>query len=104
MFSSKELYMMNGGNKLYIYKDGFGDDYHATAAEEAEWSKEVVANALAVIDSTENAINLQFAIENLRFHEYPALKEFLLQKMEGTSPVRQAAFAKALLDIYQYKK
>ena len=38
MFTSRELYMMNGGNKMYIYKDGFGDVYSASAAEEMKWA------------------------------------------------------------------
>jgi hypothetical protein len=103
MFTSKELYMMNGGNLLYMYKDGFGDVYNATPAEEAEWSKEVVAKALATIDTQENAIELQFAIENLRFHHYPDLKTFLIEKIKDTSPARQEAFATALWDIFTYK-
>jgi hypothetical protein len=64
---SKELYMMNGGNKLYIYKDGFGDIYNATAEEESEWAKEIISNALARIDVENNLTVLQFAINDLVF-------------------------------------
>lgn len=44
-FTSKELYMMNGGQKLYIYKDGVGDIYNATATGEAQWARDVVDRA-----------------------------------------------------------
>ncbi|MBE7171590.1 MAG: hypothetical protein INR73_13430 [Williamsia sp.] len=97
-FNSRQLYLMNGGNKLYIYKDGFGDTYHATEAEEAEWALEVIAAALTKIDSSEDSIELSNAIENLRFHAYDGLNALLLSGLEDPSPVRQRAFATALND------
>jgi len=42
---------MNGGNKLYIHKDGFGDVYSATAAEEAEWAKEVIDQSKQILEA-----------------------------------------------------
>ncbi len=69
--------MMNGGNTLYIYKDGFGDIYHATAAEEAAWSREVVTNALRRIDTETNATNLRFAINDLIFHGYDDVDQLM---------------------------
>jgi hypothetical protein len=103
-FSSKELYIMNGGNKLYLYKDGFGDIYQATPGEEREWTQEIIANAVAKIELLEDAIHLKFAIENLVFHNYPELEELLLSKVKDTTPSRQIAFATALWTIYGYKK
>ena len=49
-FTNKELYMMNGGQKQYIGKDGFWDVYNATPEEEAAWDKELAENALSKID------------------------------------------------------
>jgi hypothetical protein len=103
-FSSKELYIMNGGNKTYIYKDGFGDVYNATPAEEAEWAQEVIQRALAAIDSNVNPASFNGAIDSLLFHNYPNLEALLLKKMEDTSPVRQVLFATAMWRIYQYEK
>ncbi len=94
-FTPKQLYMMNGGNKLYIYKDGFGDVYQATPAEEEEWAAEVVAASLAKLDTEENFVGLQSAVENLRFHSYPGLKELLQVKKSQASPERQVAFIRA---------
>lgn len=39
---SKRLFMENGGQKHYIYLDGFGDIYDATPAQEAAWRKELL--------------------------------------------------------------
>jgi len=89
-FSNRELYIMNGGNKLYIYKDGFGDVYHATPAEEAEWAKEVIASALVKIDTSENSVELNSAIENLRFHKYEGLGALIQSKFKKTSPAWRA--------------
>jgi hypothetical protein len=103
-FTSKELYMMNGGNKLYIYKDGFGDDYDATAAEEAAWSQEVIAKALSEVDKETNVTSLQFAIDNLLFHKYKGVDQLLLDKIQNTSPVRTIVFATLLWKTKEYEK
>lgn len=93
---------MNGGNKLYIYKDGFGDVYNATPAEEAEWAQEVIANALTRIDEEKSTTNIKFAVDTLRFHNYTGLEALLLDKITGTGPARQIAFATALWTFYRY--
>ena len=101
-FSSKELFLMNGGNKQYIHRDGFGDVYHATASEEEEWTKEIVANAVARIETEDNATVVKFAIENLRFHNYTGLETLLVTKILEDGPVRQVIFATALWNLYKY--
>jgi hypothetical protein len=102
-FSSKELYMMNGGNKLYIYKDGFGDVYNATPSEETEWANEYITTTLLKIETETNLTTLKFAIESLRFHHYPAVNDLLIRKLEGsTSPQRKIAFAYALWTNIKY--
>lgn len=103
-FSSRQLYLMNGGNKTYIYKDGFGDVYHATPAEEAGWSQEVIAAALAKINTSNDGVELNSAIENLRFHAYAKLDALLQSKLEDASPVRRNAFAAALKNKDSYAK
>lgn len=95
-FNSKELYMMNAGNLLYMYKDGFGDIYSATAAEEAEWAKQVINAALYKILVDENTTELQAAIDNLIFHRYPGLGILMLNKILGSSADRQFIFATEL--------
>lgn len=95
---------MNGGNTLYIYKDGFGDIYQATAAEEAAWGEEVIANALKRINTETNATNLRFAINDLVFHGYENIEELLFEKMQGASPARKIVFAGLLWTMKGYEK
>lgn len=102
-FTSKELYMMNGGQLLYIYKDGFADVYKATPAEEAIWAKEVVERALGTIATETNSVTLQFAIADLMYHKYEGIPDLLLSSMKNTSPERQVVFAAALWNMTQYE-
>ena len=104
IFTSKELYIMNGGNKMYIHKDGFGDMYCATLTEEAEWAQEVIANALAQVDTVTNATTLKFAIDKLLFHQYPNIRNLLKQKIKSSAPEKQVVLATALWNIYQDDK
>ncbi len=97
--TSKELYLANGGQKLYIYKDGFGDVYKATPSEEAEWALEVVAKNLLKIQTENNRTSLQFAIEALQYHNYSGLEDLLLKSLENTTATRQIAFAAALWNM-----
>lgn len=103
-FTSKELYMMNGGNTLYIYKDGFGDIYQATAAEEAAWSQEVVSNALRKLDTETNSTSLRFAVNDLIFHEYEGVDELIFEKTQQAAPVRKIVFAALLWKMKGYEK
>lgn len=95
---------MNGGNKIQIFKDGFGDIYSATADEEALWAKDVIAIALAKIDSAENATTLAFAVERLVFHEYPNLQHLILDKLKKTSTTHKIVLATALWNNYRYNQ
>lgn len=99
--------MMNGGQKLYIHKDGFGDIYEATAAEKEAWKQEYIAETLVEIDTATNSVVLHCAIESLRFHKYPALNALLLSKINdiNSSSARKIVFEKALkIDIKQAYK
>ena len=94
--TSKELYIMNGGVKRYIYSDGFGDVYKATPEEEAEWAAEIVTNALVKIEKETNRSQLELAISNLSYHKYAHLEAVLLSNIQDPDPVRQIVFATAL--------
>ena len=102
MFTSKELYIMNGGNKTYIGKDGFWDIYNATPAEEAEWAQEVIAAALEKVNNEENPVALQFAIQNLKFLKYEGWRELITSKIPDASVARQKVFTDALAGITRY--
>lgn len=102
--TSRELYMMNGGQKVYIYKDGFGDIYKATAAEEAGWAAEIVANALEKVEKETNRACLQSAIADLVYHQYERLEEVLFRNIHDPNPVRRVVFATALWRRLAYKE
>lgn len=103
-FTSKELYIMNGGNKIYILKDGFKDVYCATQTEEAEWAKEVILIALAKVETETNATTLKFAIDKLLFHKYENIKDLLEEKIRTSTPAKQVVLATALWSIYKDDK
>ncbi|MEO6819001.1 MAG: hypothetical protein ABI204_04700 [Ginsengibacter sp.] len=98
-FTNKELYMMNGGEKQYIGKDGFWDVYNATPEEEKEWAKELVENALVNFDSEEEAIRLHLAIENLTYQKYHDQVSVLVNSIPGASPEKQLLLATSLWDL-----
>ena len=95
--------MMNGGQLMYMYKDGLGDSYHATPSEEAMWAKEVVEKTLGIIATETNSVNLQFAIANLVYHKYDGIPALLLETMEHSTPERMIVFATALWNMVEYK-
>ncbi|MCG2615356.1 hypothetical protein LZZ85_13735 [Terrimonas sp. NA20] len=101
-FTSRQLYMMNGGNTLYIYKDGFGDVYQATPSEEEVWKEEIIASTLKRIDTETEFTCLRAAIDTLIFHNYKGLARLLVEKMQHTSPVRIIVFATGLWLLKQY--
>ena len=102
-FSSKELYMMNGGRTLYIYKDGFGDVYNPGPGDEQTWEKELVGQLLVNLDTETNEVCLTHAIENLAWHNYPGLEALLLQKMQQATINRKIVFATCLWKLYKNK-
>lgn len=95
---------MNGGNTLYIYKDGFGDIYNATPAEEAVWSLEIIENALKKLDTETNSTSLRFAVNDLVFHKYSDVDQLLFEKMQEAVPARKIVFASLLWKMKGYEK
>ncbi|MDO6435205.1 hypothetical protein Q4E93_31605 [Flavitalea sp. BT771] len=101
--TSKELYMNNGGNKLYIWKDGYSDVYHASAEEEAEWDKEIIATSLLQLEKERNAVTIKLSVNTLMFHQYGTIEGFLKSKLNDKDPVRKIAFANALWNVSRDK-
>ncbi|RRB06550.1 hypothetical protein [Larkinella rosea] len=100
----KELYFANGGQTLYIYKDGFGDQYKATPAEEAEWRKELIEREWKRLDSETNAVSLKHLIDNLNYHNADDLVPKLVQKLDEVKPETRVVIAGCLWKITKYKK
>lgn len=102
--SSKELFMMNGGKKHYIYTDGYGDIYHATDAEEAEWTKELIQKEIGLLDTMDNPVNLKSAVETLQYHHYEDLIQLIFLKLETATRTRRIVFANCLWNLSRYAK
>jgi len=103
-FSSKELYMTNGGNKWNIFRDGFMDQYCATAEEEIEWSKELVVLNLGKLKTETGSTRLVSCIETLYSHHVEGLEKILLEVMESAPPKSQNTIAFCLWRYYRYHK
>ena len=103
-FTSEQLYKMNGGNKMYIHRDGFGEDYQATAEEEARWKKELIEEALARLTTEIDSVSLIARVDTLRYHEVPNLKELLIALLPRLTPAMQIAMATALWKEYRYEQ
>ncbi|MHA4807417.1 hypothetical protein ACX0G9_04905 [Flavitalea flava] len=104
-FTSRDLYMMNGGKKIYIYTDGFGDIYNATPNEEKEWQEEIIARDIKRLDTEHDYSVLSGAVETLRYHQYPHLQALLLKKLEETEDsggIPQLVFAGTLWKLFKY--
>ncbi|HPH84065.1 MAG TPA: hypothetical protein PLC48_01350 [Ferruginibacter sp.] len=101
-FSSMELYLMNGGNKQFIGRDGFWDVYHATPEEEATWDKEIIQKALCQLSHEVNMPLCKYAIDTLVFHGYKGLEQLLHQYLADAIPSRQIALATGLWIHYRY--
>lgn len=101
-FTSKELYMMNGGQQSFISRDGFGDLYNATPLEEQQWKKDVIARSIASIENDDDRSVLESSISNLTYHKYEGLEDLLLANIGNTSPARQVVFASALWNATKF--
>ncbi|RYY54326.1 MAG: hypothetical protein EOO09_14715 [Chitinophagaceae bacterium] len=81
-FTSKELFRMNGGQKIYIHLDGFGDVYSATAQEEEEWSREMITEAIDRLESGKGDLPRSVATERLVFFNSPGISSSLIAALK----------------------
>lgn len=100
----KELYFANGGQTMYIYRDGFGDQYKATPAEEAEWRNELIEREWKRLETETNAVSLKHLIDNLNYHKADDLVSKLVKKLDEVKPESRVVIAGCLWKINRYKK
>ncbi|RYY59874.1 MAG: hypothetical protein EOO05_11875 [Chitinophagaceae bacterium] len=82
-FTSKELFRMNGGQKIYIHLDGFSDVYSATAQEEEEWSREMIIEAISRLEAGEGDLDESVATDRLIFLNSPGISSSLLAALRN---------------------
>lgn len=97
---SKRLFMASGGLTHYIYLDGDGDRYHATAAEEAEWRKELLENYTKRIQEETDGVSLSLIARNMQLNGAQNVEAILLEAAENASPKAKQGLAQALLEVF----
>ncbi len=95
-FTNRELFRMNGGVKRYIYTDGFGDVYSATAEEETKWTRELIAEAIIALRHRNDLGRIRFAIDHLLFFQYAGTKDLLMARTNDNDPLIRIACAAGL--------
>lgn len=97
---SKRLFMDNGGLTHHIYLDGDGDRYHATAAEEAEWRKELLENYTQRIQEEDNGATLSHIARNMQYNGAKNVEELLIARVKDAPPKLKQGLAQALLEVF----
>ena len=78
---SKQLYMDNLGMPHYIHLDGFGDEYEATAQEEAQWQEELIDSLLEQLKDPERR-DYVFSAFGRMWHSR-RVREWVMDQLEG---------------------
>lgn len=102
--ASKMIYMSYGGNKMYMGREGFLEDYYASEEEEAEWKSELIARQVETLISSRDFSDVGIAISTLEYHDYPGLKDLMLTKIINAAPKIKILLAKNLWTIFKYEK
>lgn len=100
---SKRLFMDSGGQTHYIHLDGNGDRYHATAAEEAEWRKELLENYTQRIQEETDGVSLSLIVRNMQLNGAQNVEALLLKAAENASPKAKQGLAQTLLEVLNIK-
>ncbi len=94
--------MMNGGKTFYIYKDGFGDVYNATPAEEAQWKAELLDQYRDRLSVEDSPSILKQIIENLEYHQAEGLIPQVESLLETASSRRKTVLVSQLWRMTGY--
>lgn len=97
---SKRLFMDSGGQTHYIHLDGNGDRYRATAAEEAEWRKELLQKYTQRIQEETDGVSLSLIARNMQLNGAENVEALLLKAAENASPKAKQGLAQALLEVF----
>ncbi len=98
---SKQLYMDNGGQIHYIYLDGFGDEYRATATEEAQWKKELIEKYQKRLWEETNEHTLEHIIRGLQYHHVTDSETQLVNRAKQASLRERQAIGTVLWNAFK---
>jgi hypothetical protein len=102
---SKQLFMDNAGQTHYIYRDGFGDEYRASPAEENAWRQELLEKYARRIKEEDDGVVLTQIARNMQLNHAKNVEELLLEAANNaTSLTAKQGLAQALHEIFNHEK
>ncbi|MBI1226528.1 MAG: hypothetical protein GC192_14940 [Bacteroidetes bacterium] len=102
---SKQLFMENGGQVHQIYRDGFGDEYKASPAEENAWRQELVENYKYRLTQENNGVVLTQIVRSLQHNYVKNVDEMLLEAAATTTSLaNKQAISQTLYEVFNHEK
>ncbi len=102
--ASKRLFMENGGNIHNIGRDGFMDEYKATAAEEAIWRAELIESSTERLKEESNETVLESLANTLKYNGVENVSERFCEAAKKATPEAQQAIAQVLIKKFDPEK
>ncbi len=101
---SKQLFMESGGNVHNIGRDGFMEEYKATAAEEAAWRAELIEKYTQRLGEEDNETVLASLAETLAYNGVKNVSERCCEAAKTATPKAQQAIAELLIKKFDAEK
>lgn len=98
---SRQLFMENMGMVHQIYRDGMGDEYQATAAQEEEWRMELVDKYLDRIGKEDHPTVLRSLVDRLVEWQVSDLESRLIDASLAADARQRQAIAGVLWDVFR---
>lgn len=95
--ASKRLFMENGGNIHNIGRDGFMDEYKATAVEEVAWRAELIERNTERLMEESNETVLESLANTLEYNGVQNVSERFCEAAKKATPKAQQAIAQVLI-------
>ena len=101
---SKRLFMENAGQVYQIHRDGFGDRYHATPAEENQWRRELIEQYDRRIREEDNGVVLAQIARNMQANYVRDVEDRLVEAATHASPLARLGIAEALFEVFNSER
>lgn len=101
---SKQLFMDNGGQTHYIFREGLGHRYSATPAEEAEWRKELLELCEKRIREEDTVAALAYFARTMDVNGATNVEALLLETAQTAGPKARFGLAQALGEVFNSDK
>ena len=101
---SKRLFMENAGQVYQIHRDGFGDRYHATPAEENQWRRELIEQYDRRIREEDNGVVLAQIARNMQANYVRDVEDRLVEAATHAQPLARLGLAEALFEVFNSER